>query len=136
MAVTYTVLCTGLFTFLLPCSATSLLVQLLRALFELLLAGWLAKVVGNDRARVGLVVLKSGGTAAGSLGIDVVVRVCRRVRVARLLCDLVGDAYSSVNYAFAIVCELLMASLLPVASSSLGWTGMLMDLIGFFLDLV
>lgn len=131
MAVTYTVLCPGLFMCALRCSTTSLLVQLLRALLELLLAGWLAKVVGDDRARVGLVVLKSGGTTAGSLGVDVVVGVCRRVQVAGLLCDLVGDAYSSVNYAFVIVCELLMASLLPVASSSLGWTGMLMDLFCF-----
>jgi hypothetical protein len=53
------------------------------------------------------VMLEGGGTAAGSLGVDVVVGVRRSVRVARLLCDLVGDAYSSVNYAF-VVCELLV----------------------------
>ena len=76
-------------------------------------------------------VLEGGGTAAGGLGINVVVGVRRCVRVAGLLCDLVGDAYSSVNYAF-IICRAVDVSLLPVASSSLGWTGMLMDLIGFF----
>ena len=102
MAVTYTVLWAGLFMSLFRCDTTSLLVQLLRALLELLLASRLAKVVGDNRARVGLVVLKGGGTAAGGLGVDVVVGVCRCVRVAGLLCDLVGDAYSSVNYAFVI----------------------------------
>ena len=127
MAVTYTVLCAGLFMSLFRCDTTSLLVQLLRALLELLLASRLAKVVGDNRARVGLVVLKSGGTTTGGLGVDVVVGVRRCVRVARLLCDLVGDAYSSVNHAFVIVCELLVGSLLPVASSSLGWTGMLIN---------
>lgn len=127
MAVTYTVLWAGLFMSLFRCDTTSLLVQLLRALLELLLASRLAKVVGDNRARVGLVVLKSGGTTTGGLGVDVVVGVRRCVRVARLLCDLVGDAYSSVNHAFVIVCELLVGSLLPVASSSLGWTGMLIN---------
>ena len=129
MAVMYIVLCTGLLMCSLLCDTTSLLVQFVRALLELLLAGWLAKVVGNNRARVGLVVLEGGRTAAGGLGVDVVVGVRRRVRVAGLLCDLVGDAYSSVNYAF-VICELLVVSLLPVASSSLGWTGMLIDLVG------
>lgn len=102
MTVTYIVLCTGLSISSSFCNTSLLLVQLVRALLELLLAGRLAKVVGNNRARVGLVVLESGGTAAGGLGVDVVVGVCRCVRVAGLLCDLVGDAYSSVNYAFVI----------------------------------
>jgi hypothetical protein len=127
MAVTYTVLCTGLFVCSLLCGTTSLLVQLLRALLELLLACRLAKVISDNRARVGLVVFKSSGTTTGSLGVNVVVGVRRCGRVAGLLCDLVGDAYSSVNYAFVIICELVVGSLLPVASSSLGWTGMLMD---------
>jgi len=107
MAVSYIISCTGLLMRPLLRDTTSLLVKLVRALLELLLAGWLAKVVGNNRARVGLVVLKGGGTAAGGLGVDVVVGVCGRVRVAGLLCDLVGDAYSSVNYAF-VICELLV----------------------------
>ena len=127
MAVTYIVLCTDLLISSLLRDTALLLVQLVGALLELLLAGRLAKVVGDDRARVGLVVLEGGGTAAGGLGVDVVVGVRRCVRVARLLCDLVGDAYSSVNHAFVIVCELLVGSLLPVASSSLGWTGMLIN---------
>ena len=102
MAATYIVLCTDLLMSSSLCNTTLLLVQLIRALLKLLLAGRLAKVVGDDRARVGLVVLKSGGTATGGLGVDVVVGVRRRGRVAGFLCDLVGDAYSSVNYAFVI----------------------------------
>ena len=92
MAVTYIVLCTDLLITSFLRDTALLLVQLVRALLELLLAGRLAKVVGNNRARVGLVVLEGGRTAAGGLGVDVVVGVRRRVRVAGLLCDLVGDA--------------------------------------------
>lgn len=78
MAVTYIVMCTNLFVALLLCDAALLLVQLVRALLELLLAGRLAEVVGDDRARVGLVVLEGGGAATGGLGVDVVdgVRRC------------------------------------------------------------
>jgi hypothetical protein len=79
MAVSYIVLCTGLLMFSLHRDPTSLLVQLVRALLELLLASRLAKVVGDNRARVGLVVLEGGGTAAGGLGVDVVVGVRRSV---------------------------------------------------------
>ena len=129
MAEMYIVLCTDLLSLSLLSEATLLLVQLLGTLLELLLAGRLAKVVGDNRARVGLVVLESGSAATGGLGVNVVGWVRRCIRVARLLCDLVGDAYSRVSYAF-VICELLIVSLLPVASSSLGWTGMLMDLIG------
>jgi len=115
MAVTYIVLCTDLLISSLLRDTALLLVQLVGALLELLLAGRLAKVVGDDRARVGLVVLEGGGTAAGGLGINVVVGVRRCVRVAGLLCDLVGDAYSSVNYAFiicrAVDCELTASGL-------------------------
>jgi hypothetical protein len=82
-------------------AAALLLVQLIRALLELLLAGRLAKVVGDDRAGVGLV-CKRGGAAAGSVGVFVVKRVGRCGRVLGLLCDLVGDAYSSVSYAFIL----------------------------------
>lgn len=128
MAVTYIVLCADLLISSSLRDTALLLVQLVRALLELLLAGRLAKVIGDNRARVGLVVLEGGGTTTGGLGVDVVDRVRRSVRVAGLLCDLVGDAYSSVNYAFLIE-ELLIVSSLPVASSSLGWTGMLIDLI-------
>lgn len=131
MAITYIVLCTDLLVLSLLCDTALLLVQLLGALLELLLAGRLAEVVGDNWARVGLVVLEGGSAATGGLGVNVVVGVRRGIRVAGLLCDLVGDAYSSVNYA-VVTCELLIVSLLPVASSSLGWTGMLMDLIGFF----
>jgi hypothetical protein len=69
-----------------------LLVQLIGPLLELLLASRLAKVVGDNRTRVGLVVFESGSTAAGGLVVDVVERVGRGVGVAGLLCDLVGDA--------------------------------------------
>ena len=69
-----------------------LLVQLIRPLLKLLLASRLAKVVSDDGAGVGLVVFESGGTAAGGLVVGVVERVARGVRVAGLLCDLVGDA--------------------------------------------
>lgn len=82
MAVTYIVLCTDLLISSLLRDAALLLVQLVRALLELLLAGRLAKVVCDNRARVGLVVLKSGGTTAGGLGVIVVVWVRRCVRVA------------------------------------------------------
>ena len=130
MAVMYIVLCTDLLVLsLLICGTALLLVQLLRTLLELLLAGRLAKVLSDNRARVGLVVLEGGSAATGGLGVNVVDWVRRCIRVARLLCDLVGDAYSSVNYAF-VTCELLIVSLLPVASSSLGWTGILMVSIG------
>lgn len=70
----------------------SLLVQLVRPLLELLLAGRLAKVVGNDWTRVGLVVFEGGGTTAGGLVVGVVQRVGRSVGVAGLFGDLVGDA--------------------------------------------
>jgi hypothetical protein len=82
-------------------TATLLLVQLIRALLELLLAGRLAKVVGDNRARVGLV-CKRGGAAAGSVGVFVMERLRRCGRVLGLLCDLIGDAYSSVSYAFIL----------------------------------
>lgn len=76
-----------------PTSSLSLLlVQLIGPLLELLLAGRLAKVVGDDRTGVGLVVLEGGGTTAGSLGVGVVHGMGRGGRVAGLLCDLVGDA--------------------------------------------
>ena len=119
MAVTYMILCTDLLLRSLLRDTALLLVQFLRTLLELLLAGRLAKVVGDNRARVGLVVLESGSAATGGLGINIVVGVRRCVGVARLLCDLVGDACSSVNYEF-FICELLIVSLLPVDSSSLG----------------
>ena len=79
-----------------------LLVQLVRALLELLLAGWLAKVVGDDGTRVGLVVLEGSGAAAACLGVDIVDLVRRCGGVLGLLCDLVGDACSSVNHVFAV----------------------------------
>jgi hypothetical protein len=79
MAVSYIISCTGLLMCPLLRDTTSLLVQLVRALLELFLAGRLAKVVGDNRARVGLVVLEGGGTAAGGLGVDVVVGVRRSV---------------------------------------------------------
>jgi len=69
-----------------------LLVQLIGPLLELLLASRLAKVVGDNRTRVGLVVLEGSCSAAGGLVVDVVERVSRGVGVAGLLCDLVGDA--------------------------------------------
>jgi hypothetical protein len=69
-----------------------LLVQLLRPLLKFLLASRFAKVVGDDRTRVGLVVLESGGTTAGGLVVGVVEGMRRGVGVAGLLCDLVGDA--------------------------------------------
>lgn len=115
MAVTYIVLCTDLLITSFLRDTALLLVQLVRALLELLLAGRLAKVVCDNRARVGLVVLESGGTTAGGLGVNVVVGVRRCVRIAGLLCDLVGDAYRSVNYAFvicgAVDCELTASGL-------------------------
>ena len=79
MAVTYIFLCADLFISPLLCDAALLLVQLVGALLELLLAGWLAEVVGDDRARVGLVVLEGGGAATGGLGVDVVDGVLRCV---------------------------------------------------------
>jgi hypothetical protein len=94
--------CTDLLTTPSLCAAALLLVQLVRALLELLFAGRLAKVVSNDGARVGLVG-KRGGAAAGRVGVFVVKRVGRRGRVLGLLCDLVGDAYSSVSYAFFLL---------------------------------
>jgi hypothetical protein len=84
------------------CIASLLLVQLIGALLELLLAGRLAKVVGDDGTGVGLVVLESCSAAASSLRVRVVKRVRRRSRVFGLLCDLVGDAYSSVSHAFIV----------------------------------
>jgi hypothetical protein len=69
-----------------------LLVQLIGPLLKLLLASRLAKVVGDNRTGVGLVVFESGGTATRGLVVDVVERVGRGVGVAGLLCDLVGDA--------------------------------------------
>jgi hypothetical protein len=96
------ILCTDL---LIPpslCAAALLLVQLIRALLELVLAGWLAKVVGDDRARVGLVG-KRGGAATGGVGVFVVKWVGRCSRVLGLLRDLVGDAYNSVSYAFILL---------------------------------
>jgi hypothetical protein len=83
-------------------NATLLLVQLVRALLELLLAGRLAKVVGDDRARVGLVCKRGGATASG-VGVFIVERVRRCSRILGLLCDLVGDAYSCVSYAFILL---------------------------------
>jgi hypothetical protein len=55
-------------------AATLLLVQLVGALLELLLAGRLAKIVGDDGARVSLVG-ERGGAAAGGVGVCVVQRV-------------------------------------------------------------
>jgi hypothetical protein len=94
--------------------ASLLLVQLIRALLEFLLAGRLAKVVGDDRARVGLVG-KRGGAAAGGVGVFVVKRVGRCSRVLGLLRDLVGDAYSNSQLCFLLACwsarELLLVAL-------------------------
>lgn len=69
-----------------------LLVQLIGPLLEFLLAGWLAQVLGDHRAGVGVVVLKGSGAATGGLGVDVVDGVRRGVGVGGFLCDLVGDA--------------------------------------------
>jgi hypothetical protein len=66
-----------------------LLVQLIGPLLKLFFAGRLAKVVGDDRTGVGLVVFKGGGIA---LVVGVVEGVTRGGRVLGLLCDLVVDA--------------------------------------------
>jgi hypothetical protein len=69
-----------------------LLVQLIGPLLKLFFAGRLAKVVGDDRTGVGLVVFESGGIAARGLVVGVVEGVTRGGRVLGLLCDLVVDA--------------------------------------------
>ena len=94
--------CTDLLEFPLLYDAALLLVELVGALLELFFAGWLAEVVGDHRARVGLVVLEGGGAAAGSLCVNIVDFVRGCVRVAGLLCDLVGDAYTTVNHPYFI----------------------------------
>jgi hypothetical protein len=66
-----------------------LLVQLIRPLLELFFAGRLAKVVGDNRTGVGLVVFKGGGIA---LVVGVVEGVTRGGRVLGLFCNLVVDA--------------------------------------------
>lgn len=67
--------CTGVFNASSLRDTHSLLVQLVGPLLELLLASRLAQVVGDSRARVGLVVLKGCSAAAGGLGVFVVNRV-------------------------------------------------------------
>lgn len=69
-----------------------LLVQLVRPLLELLLAGWLAQVLGDHRTGVGLVVLEGSSAATGGLGVNVVDGVGGGGGVRGLLCDLVGNA--------------------------------------------
>lgn len=78
-------------------ASSSLLVQLVRPLLQLLLARWLAQVLGDDRARVGLVVLERGGASARGLVVGAVERVRGGVGLARLLRDLVGQVCSRVD---------------------------------------
>lgn len=75
-----------------------LLVQLIRPLLQLLLACGFAEVVGDDRARVGFVVLKSGSTSIGGVVVGLVELVRRCGGVTGLLCNLIGQVCSwSVN---------------------------------------